>query len=172
MTTILAEGVIRSFGDDINTDYIVPSRRKKETIDPEILREYMFEDIEPGFFASLTDSTILCAGRNFGCGSAMEVAVTVPISAGIRAVVASSFARTYQRNAINNGLLALKADTSVLPANEPATIVEQEGEILIAAKSGVTVRCDAMPPFVIDMIRHGGLLDYLAAHGRFPDQAG
>lgn len=169
MTTILATGVIRTFGDDINTDYIVPSRRKKETIDPRELRNYMFEDIEPGFFASLTDSTILCAGKNFGCGSAMEVAVTVPVSAGVRAVLAPSFARTYQRNAINNGLLALKADTSSLPENEEAKIVEDGGEILIETASGVTVRCEPMPEFVIDMIRHGGLLEYLKAHGRFPD---
>ncbi|TVR07444.1 MAG: alpha-IPM isomerase [Salinarimonadaceae bacterium] len=170
MTRILARGVIRAFGDDVNTDYIVPSRRKKETIDPERLRHFMFEDIEPDFFASLTDSTILCAGTNFGCGSAMEVAVTVPISAGVRAVVARSFARTYQRNAINNGLLTLKADTSALPANEEARIVEDAGEILVEAASGVTVRCDPMPEFVIDMIRHGGLLEYLKAHGRFPEQ--
>jgi len=169
MTTILAEGVIRSFGDDINTDYIVPSRRKKETIEPEILREYMFEDIEPGFFSSLQPNTILCAGKNFGCGSAMEVAVTVPVSAGIRAIVAKSFARTYQRNAINNGLLALKADASALAVNVPATIYEDRGEILIASQSGVSVRCEPIPPFVIDMIRHGGLLDYLSTHGCFPD---
>jgi len=94
MTDTMASGSARVLGDDINTDYIVPSHRKKETIDPDILRAFIFEDIAPGFYDAMDDETILVAGTNFGCGSAMEVAVTVLQAAGVKAVIAKSFSRT------------------------------------------------------------------------------
>lgn len=145
------QGRARRFGDDINTDYIITSRRKRESLEPEYLARYLFEELDSGFAATVAVGDVIVAGKNFGCGSAMEVAVTAVLGAGIRAVVAPSFARTYYRNAINNGLLPIIADTSAI----------REGDI-------VTVDADtALPPLMQAIVSAGGLIPYLREHGDF-----
>lgn len=167
MTELLASGSAHLLGDDINTDYIVPSHRKKETIDPDVLRKFMFEDIKPDFYSSLGENTILVAGSNFGCGSAMEVAVTVLLRAGIRAVVAKSFSRTYKRNAFNNGLLLCTADTASIKNDEHLQIILEGSDIMIHTGRDETIPCEPIPPFMIDMLRGGGLINYLGKHKGF-----
>ena len=167
MTNILAEGRVVRVGDDVNTDYIVPSHRKKETLDPQVLRQYIFEDLSSDLARKLEGGALLVAGTNFGCGSAMEVAVTVPKAAGVKAIVAKSFSRTFKRNAANNGLLALTADTTGIEEGEQGTVVERDGAIFVQMTSGKIVPCDPVPGFLLEIIRRGGLVPYLRECGDF-----
>src|SRR5580704_5679819 len=126
------KGRARVFGDDVNTDYIISSRRKRDARDEKEMARFLFEDIDASIAATIRPDDILVAGRNFGCGSAMEVAVTVPRAAGIRAVVAKSFARSFYRNAINNGLLPVIADTDEAREGDRVEIaIGPEGAFLL-----------------------------------------
>ncbi len=169
-------GRARRLGDDINTDYIISSRRKKDTLDGNVLRHYLLEDYDPAFAATVRDGDILVAGHNFGCGSAMEVAVTVVLAAGIRVVVARSFARTYWRNAVNNGLLPVTADTDLLQE------AVREGDAVTLHLSGAhaelhvgprheaplhVIPCEPVPDIVLTIRDMGGLVPYLRRHRRF-----
>ncbi|MFT4066176.1 alpha-IPM isomerase [Paraburkholderia sp.] len=166
MTTSI-HGIARCFGDNVNTDYIISSRRKRESLDPAVLKQYLFETIAPEFAASIRAGDILVAGRNFGCGSAMEVAVTAVVGAGIKIVLAQSFARTYFRNAVNNGLYPIECDTSR---------IEEGSALHIELGAGVVVHCDGMTgplraapiaPDMLAILDAGGLVPYLRRHPHF-----
>jgi len=167
MSNILASGSVRRLGDDINTDYIVPSHRKKETIDPEVLRAFIFEDIHPGFHDRLDPATILISGTNFGCGSAMEVAVTVLQAAGVRAVIAKSFSRTFRRNALNNGLLLCQADATHLAESTMVSISLKDERLTVVPQNAPPIPAGRLPDFMAKMLYHGGLATYLRVSGGF-----
>jgi 3-isopropylmalate/(R)-2-methylmalate dehydratase small subunit len=156
-------GRARVLGDDVNTDYLISSRRKKDSLDPYVLRRFLLEDLNPAFAASVAAGDILVAGNNFGCGSAMEVAVTVVQGAGIRAVVARSFSRTYWRNALNNGLLLLVADTRGIAEGEVLTLRLNgvQAELRIGNEQACRIECEPFPPFMLAMLEAGGLVPYL-----------
>src|ERR1700704_3012827 len=97
------EGRAYRFGDNINSDIIIPGRYLIP-IDAKTLSQHAFEVLGPEVPAKLRESQIIVAGRNFGCGSAREQAATAIQGLGIKAVIACSFARTFYRNAINDGL--------------------------------------------------------------------
>jgi 3-isopropylmalate/(R)-2-methylmalate dehydratase small subunit len=161
-------GRARVLGDDVNTDYIISSRRKKDTIDPQQLRHYLLEDVDPAFAASVLPGDLLVAGHNFGCGSAMEVAVTVVLGAGIRAVVAKGFSRTYLRNAMNNGLLAVVADTDGIAEGEAVQLRQDgDGALRLDTAAGRSIACEPIAPFMLDMLNAGGLVPYLRERGGF-----
>lgn len=170
MTSLLLEGRARVFGDSINTDYIITSRRKRESLDPQVLRQYLFEELDPGFAGSLAPGDLLVAGRNFGCGSAMEVAVTAVLGAGIRAILAPSFARTYYRNAVNNGLLPVICDTSGIREGDRIVVTTQaNGERMTVSntRSGTIIQAEALPAIMLDILQAGGLVAYFRQHGDF-----
>jgi len=163
------QGRARVLGDDVNTDYIISSSRKKNSVDPDVLRHYLFEDLDPSFAASVRDGDILVAGQNFGCGSAMEVAVTTVLGAGIKAVVARSFARTYWRNAINNGLLLVTGDARDLREGESLRIrMTRDSAWLEVGDGQRRIECEAVPEIVHLLRREGGLIPYLKRHRRLP----
>ncbi len=161
-------GRARRLGDRINTDYIISSSRKKESLDPHELKRWLLEVVDPGFAASIRTGDIIVAGESFGCGSAMEVAVTVVKATGIPAVLAQSFSRTYFRNAINNGLLPVECDTSgVCEADELSLRVDERRVSVVNESSGTEIDAKPLPPFVLQLLDAGGLVPYLKTRGRF-----
>jgi 3-isopropylmalate/(R)-2-methylmalate dehydratase small subunit len=168
MNLLPLTGRARVLGDDINTDTIISSSRKKETIDPAQLRRYLMEDMDPAFATSVLPGDILVAGKNFGCGSAMEVAVTVVLGAGIKAVVARGFARTYMRNAMNNGLLAVVADTGGIAEGDRLRLaLDPDSGLMLQVNDASRIDCEPIPEFMLRMLDAGGLVPYLREHGRF-----
>jgi 3-isopropylmalate/(R)-2-methylmalate dehydratase small subunit len=158
------EGRARVFGDDINTDYIVTSRRKRESLDPQVLRQYLFEELDAGFARTVVAGDLIVAGRNFGCGSAMEVAVTAVLGAGIRAVLARGFSRTYYRNAVNNGLMPLICDTRQIAEGDRLVV---EAGLVRNVSKGETIATEPLPGIMLDIIGAGGLMVYFRKHGKF-----
>ena len=153
------QGRIYKFGDNINSDIIIPGRYLIY-IDRERLAQHAFEVLGEGFPAKLREFQILVAGRNFGCGSAREQAATAIQGLGIQAVVACSFARTFYRNAINDGLPIFEC-----PELYPDV---QEGDSLKIdlAASKIHLRdkeyaFPQLPDSVKKILELGGLANYL-----------
>jgi 3-isopropylmalate/(R)-2-methylmalate dehydratase small subunit len=159
---IRLDGRARRLGDHINTDYIISSTRKRETIDEQLLKQWLLETVDPLFAASVREGDIIVAGRNFGCGSAMEVAATVILAAGIRAVVAASFSRTFYRNAINNGLVPVQCDTSGIEENDRLSI-RLDGSSLEVVDETKGLACSglALPAIMLEILEAGGLVAHL-----------
>ena len=153
------DGRARVFGDDVNTDYIISSSRKRQTIDPSRLAPYLLEGVSPTFAGSVQPGDVIVAGRNFGCGSAMEIAVTVIQAAGIQAVAARSFARSFFRNAINNGLLVIECDTSCFAEGDRMSIEVGEAAVRVHnVARQLAVAAVPLPPFIQELIARGGLV--------------
>jgi 3-isopropylmalate/(R)-2-methylmalate dehydratase small subunit len=156
------QGRIFKFGDNINSDIIIPGRYLIY-IDRERLGQHAFEMLGEGYPDKLRSFDILVAGRNFGCGSAREQAATAIQGLGIKAVVASSFARTFYRNAINDGLPIVEC-----PALYAA--VEEGDQIRIDLEAGQIHYADReftfpkMPESVRKILELGGLAAYLKSH--------
>ena len=160
-------GRARVFGDDINTDYIITSRRKRESLDPQVLRNYLFEELDPAFAATVEPGDLIVAGKNFGCGSAMEVAVTVVLGAGIKAVLARSFSRTYFRNAVNNGLLPVICDTAGIREGDRREIRNEGDWSVRNVTTGETIVAAPVPKIMMDILDSGGLVPYFRKHRDF-----
>jgi len=158
----------RVFGDNINTDYVIASTRKRDTLDGAVLKRYLLEAVDPAFAATVQPGDVLVAGRNFGCGSAMEVAATVILAAGIPAVLARTFARTFYRNAINNGLLPIECDTSSIVEGDRLSVAF-DGERLEVSnpRTGETLTGRALPPIMLEILEAGGLVPYMREHRGF-----
>jgi 3-isopropylmalate/(R)-2-methylmalate dehydratase small subunit len=161
------EGRARVFGDNINTDYIIASRRKRESLDPQVLRQYLFEETDPTFASSVQPGDLIVAGKNFGCGSAMEVAATAVLGAGIRAVLARSFARTYYRNAVNNGLIPITCDTRRIHEGDRLVIDSFQELAVRNLTTADTIEAEALPRIMLEILEAGGLVSFFRKHGNF-----
>lgn len=159
---MIIDGRARVVGDDINTDYIIASTRKRDTLDEQVLKQYLLETLDPSFAASVQPGDILVAGANFGCGSAMEIAATVILAAGIKAVVAQSFSRTFFRNAVNNGLMPIECDTSGIVDGDRLSIVVGAAGVHVDNRTrGVMVEGSSLPPMMAGILDAGGLVEYV-----------
>jgi 3-isopropylmalate/(R)-2-methylmalate dehydratase small subunit len=159
------QGRVYKFGDNVNSDIIIPGRHLIY-IDRERLSQHAFEMLGEGFPQKLRGFDIFVAGRNFGCGSAREQAATAIQGLGIKAVVACSFARTFYRNAINDGLPIVEC-----PALYDAVQEGDQMRIDLAAgkieHGGKEYGFPQMPESVRKILELGGLAEYLKAqlHG-------
>ena len=160
------EGRAHRLGDDVNTDHIISSSRKKETLDPHELKAYLFEASRPGFAAAVEEGDVLVAGANFGCGSAMEVAVTTLVAAGIRVVLAHSFSRTYFRNALNNGLIPLECDVSQIRDHDRIEVVLSGASIRVTNLSrGAPLRTEPLSDTAQELPEAGGIVPLVRERG-------
>jgi 3-isopropylmalate/(R)-2-methylmalate dehydratase small subunit len=156
------DGRARRFGDDINTDYIIASSRKRDTLSETVLARYLLETVDPAFAASVQSGDLLVAGRNFGCGSAMEIAATVIMTAGIQAVLAESFARTFYRNAVNNGLIPVECDTRAIREGDRLAITLAGAELRVANRTtGSTVNARPFAGIILEILEAGGLVEHV-----------
>jgi 3-isopropylmalate/(R)-2-methylmalate dehydratase small subunit len=157
----LIQGRVFKFGDNVNSDVIIPGRWLIY-IDAERLSQHAFEVLGEGFPDKLRSFDILVAGRNFGCGSAREQAVTAIAGLGIKAVVACSFARTFYRNAINEGM-------PIIECPELYAAVQEGDTIQIDLAAGIIrhnareYRFPQMPDSIRELLQQGGLAAYLKA---------
>jgi len=158
MQTII-QGKVFKFGDNINSDVIIPGRYLIY-IDPEHLSQHAFEVLGDDFPIKLRNYQILVAGRNFGCGSAREQASTAIRGLGINAVVATSFSRTFYRNAINDGL-------PIIECPDLHTAVEEGDDLRIDLDQALIFHRDQhysfprLPDSVRGILEMGGLAAYL-----------
>jgi len=162
----LSEGRAHRLGDDINTDHIISSSRKKETLDPHELKEFLFESSRPGFAATVEEGDVLVAGANFGCGSAMEVAVTTLVAAGIRVVLATSFSRTYYRNALNNGLIPLECDVSEIEDHDRVKVALSGNDVHVTDLTrGVPIHTERLSATAQELLEAGGIVPLIRDRG-------
>ena len=166
---IRLHGKSRRLGDHVNTDYIISSARKRETVDSHALKRYLLETIDANFAASVQPGDLLVAGKNFGCGSAMEVAVTTVLAAEIKGVLAQSFARTYYRNAINNGLVPIECDTRNIQEGDRLTVTLAGGSLEVRNETRQqNLAGHPLPAFMLEILGAGGLAPYLRQRRDFP----
>jgi 3-isopropylmalate/(R)-2-methylmalate dehydratase small subunit len=155
-------GRVFKVGDEVDTDVIIPARYLNTT-DPKVLASHCLEGIDPDFPKKVTPGDMLFGGRNFGCGSSREHAPLAIKSLGISCVVAKSFARIFYRNAFNVGLPAVECEEAV-EESETGDHVEvdlESGELKNLSR-GKVYRFKPLPPFMIELIREGGLVNYIS----------
>lgn len=159
---MILEGKIWIFGDNIDTDAIIAARYLSTT-EPEELAAHLMEDIKPDFPGLVKPGDIIIAGNNFGCGSSREHAPLAIKGAGVSCVIARSFARIFYRNAINIGLPILECtdDLSFMVSGRDKLQVNLEQGLITHVQSGRTFQAAPFPPFMQELIRQGGLVEYV-----------
>ena len=153
-------GRAMKYGDDVNTDMIIPGKYLVLT-DPQKLAKYAMDGLDPSFSKKVKEKGIIVAGRNFGCGSSREQAPLALKHAGVMCIVADNFARIFYRNAINVGL-------PVLECNGISEKVEEGDEVKVDLKTGIvenisrkeTIQVTPLPGFLLEILDQG-LIEYI-----------
>jgi len=165
----ISEGKAWVFGDNINTDIIIPFRFKSRTNDPYEMAKYAMYGFDPDFHKKISNGDIIVAGRNFGGGSSREQAPIALKYAGISAVIAESFARIFYRNAFTIGLPALEISEirgKVIQGDELKVDVTKFTAENIRTKE--IFKAQKVPEFMHQMLIEGGLVEYYKKYKRFP----
>ena len=160
-----AKGKVFKYGDNVDTDVIIPARYLN-IADPKELAAHAMEDIDADFVHQMKPGDVVVAARNFGCGSSREHAPLVLKENGVSCVIAASFARIFYRNAINIGLPILECPAAAegIEAGDAVSVDFNTGVITNETK-GETYQAAAFPPFIQNIIRAGGLLKSLRERG-------
>ncbi len=156
-----AQGKTYKYGDNVDTDVIIPARYLN-TPDAKELAAHCMEDIDPSFAKTVRPGEIIVAGRNFGCGSSREHAPLAIKACGVACVIAATFARIFYRNAINIGLPILECPeaSQAVEAGDVVSVDFDTGLVKDLA-TGATFRSEPFPPFMQDLIAAGGLASYM-----------
>jgi len=156
---MIFNGKCWKFGNDINTDEIIPARYLN-TIDPKVLASHCMEDARADFSKIAEPGDIIVAGKNFGCGSSREHAPICIKALGISCVIANSFARIFYRNSFNIGLPIFETpDAEKIKEGDIVEVDAVKGEIKNITKKE-TYKANPIPPFMQELIDAGGLLEY------------
>ena len=158
---MMCKGRVFRYGDNVNTDEIIPARYLN-TSDPEELAKHCMEDIDASFIKNVKPGDIIVADKNFGCGSSREHAPVAIKAAGISLVIAQSFARIFFRNAINIGLPICEAPQAVkeIRSGDQLEIDLSSGKIYNNTR-GKQYQAEPFPPFMCSLIQAGGLMNYI-----------
>ncbi len=157
------KGRVWIFGDDIDTDMILPGRFLVLNTEKE-LAEHVMEGYDPEFAGKVQKGDIIIAGKNFGCGSSREHAPIAIKGAGISAVIAESFARIFYRNAINIGLPLLESGNISLKFSEGNEVeLDMDKGMLKDENTGKEYTVKKLPEFMLEILNSGGLIPYLRA---------
>lgn len=155
----ILKGKCHLFGDDLNTDEIIPARYLN-TSDPAELAKYVMEDADPGFAGKVQKGDVIVGGKNFGCGSSREHAPIAIKAAGVSCVIARSFARIFYRNSFNMGLPIFEcAEASdKISAGDEVEVDMSTGLIKNLSKNE-NYKSTAIPEFMQNLINAGGLME-------------
>ena len=156
-----AKGTVFKFGDNVDTDVIIPARYLNSS-DPAELAKHCMEDIDKEFVNQVKKGDIIVADKNFGCGSSREHAPIAIKAAGVSCVIAETFARIFYRNAINIGLPIIECPEASrgIEAGDEVEIDFDSGIIYNRTK-GTQFQGQAFPPFMQKIIAEGGLINYI-----------
>ncbi|MGI6487629.1 MAG: 3-isopropylmalate dehydratase small subunit [Syntrophomonadaceae bacterium] len=158
---MILKGKVHCFGDDVDTDAIIPARHMT-TSEPDELAEHCMEDAEPEFVRKVNRGDLIVAGKNFGCGSSREHAPIAIQAAGVSCVIAGSFARIFYRNAINIGLPILECEKAVreVQSGDELEVDPVAGSIRNLTRNQ-EYQAIPFPPFMQNIIEKGGLINYV-----------
>ncbi len=156
-----AQGTVHKYGDNVDTDVIIPARYLNTSSHKE-LASHCMEDIDIDFTKNVKDGDIMVAEKNFGCGSSREHAPIAIKASGISCVIASTFARIFYRNAINIGLPILECDAAAkeIKAGDEVAVDFDTG-IITNITTGKTYQAEPFPPFIQEIISDGGLIRHV-----------
>ncbi len=150
--------------DDVDTDVLYPGQFLN-VLDPAEMTSYLFEGLDPALRDQLGGDTILVAGANFGTGSSRENVPAAMKAAGIRCVVAKSFARIFHRNCLNLGLLAIGSPEAA-GAARPGSRVRIDTSAGTIEVDGASYRTSPVPPFMLELVEAGGLVPWIRERAR------
>ncbi len=156
-----ATGFVHKYGDNVDTDVIIPARYLNTTSEKE-LASHCMEDIDKDFVNKVKSGDIMVAGDNFGCGSSREHAPIAIKASGITCVIANSFARIYYRNSINIGLPILECPEAVAGIKAGDTVsVDFDSGVITNISTGKSFQGAAFPASIQEIIKAGGLIKKL-----------